>query len=165
MLSKILSAGTTLLLAVALLGIAAAADLPGEPASSRAMVELSRTHYVSGSEGSFIAYVITDPRCPHCQTLKKRIGGLDTPGIEWRYVSVGFLGEESLKLAAEKLEKELSVEGDQAARKNTEVVAGLGVRSVPAVFYETPQGKVRTFTGSGKDYVKALQRMARENGE
>jgi len=165
MLGKIVSAGTTLLLTVALLGIAAAADLPGEPADSQAMDELSRTHYVSESEGDLLVYIITDPQCPHCHTLKKRIRELDTPGIEWRYVTVGFLGGESLKLAADKLERKLSVDGDQAVRKNTKVVTGIGVRAVPAVFYRTPQGEVRTFTGSGKDDVEALRRMAREKGK
>ena len=131
MLGKIVSAGTTLLLTVALLGIAAAADLPGEPADSQAMDELSRTHYVSESEGDLLVYIITDPQCPHCHTLKKRIRELDTPGIEWRYVTVGFLGGESLKLAADKLERKLSVDGDQAVRKNTKVVTGIGVRAVP----------------------------------
>ena len=165
MLGKIVSAGTTLLLTVALLGIAAAADLPGEPADSQAMDELSRTHYVSESEGDLLVYIITDPQCPHCHTLKKRIRELDTPGMEWRYVTVGFLGGESLQLAAEKLEKELSVDGDQAVRENIRVVTELGVRTVPTVFYRTPQGEVRTFTGSGEDDLEALVRMTREKGE
>lgn len=165
MLGKRFFSVLALLFLVTLLTDASAGKEPGEPAQPGAMQKLGQSQYLHATQGSLIAYMITDPQCPACQTLKRRIEEGATPHVKWRYVIVGFMGQQSLNLGAKQVEKELSVDGELAVRENTQIAVQIGVRAVPTVYYQTPQGQVRKFIGSSKENLQALEQMARQAQE
>ena len=157
--------GLALILAVFIFAGSAAGEMPGEQVESEAMQKLGQTYYLTQTEGTLIAYMVSDPQCPACQALQERIEEGMTPDVELLYLTVGFMGQESLHLAAERLQRNLPVDGDEAVSENTRIAAEIGVRAVPTVFYQTPQGEVRKFTGSGKENLEALQRLTRQAEE
>lgn len=136
---------------------------PGN-SESRSWAELERfqgSHFIREGEGALIAYAITDPQCPACTRLHERISQGATPNVEWRWIPVGFLGPQSRNDAAALLgEAHADIDAPQAVDDNTRLASGLGVRSVPTVFYRDRNGAVRAFTGGSPEQLEALERIA-----
>lgn len=149
----------------ALLMLGCSGGAPGEAASAEVLERLGESYYLVHGDSSFQVYAFRDPHCPACSDLVEAVEDGATPNVEWRWVPVGFLGERSREDAAAQIEQEHDVDGEQAVAKNMEIAQALGVRSVPTVFYQDPEGQVRYFVGGEQQALEALDRMAADEDE
>ncbi len=147
-----------------LLGGLLAAGCPvggaAEAGSTDLFEQLSESHYIRHGDSDYKVYAFKDPNCPHCTDLTEAVEGGATPSVEWRWVPVAFLGEESLADAAATIEEAHDVDGRSAVRANMTLARELGVRSVPTVFYRDASGEIRSFVGGGEQALDALERLA-----
>lgn len=152
------------LLVIALLLIGCPNQAPGDSATapSSELQELQTGNYISEGEGNMIAYAFTDPHCPACEKLQQRVANGATPNVEWRWLPVGFLGQGARQEAAQKLEENLKIDGQQAEQENRQLAVNLGVRSVPTIFYRHPNGETYRFSGGSRQQLAGLENIAEQ---
>ncbi|GEM_PF-1993161 len=131
-----------------------------EDGSGDRFEQLSQSHYVRHGDSGYKVYAFKDPNCPHCTDLKEAVEGGATPHVEWRWIPVAFLGEDSLADAAATLEEAHDIDGRSAVRANMELAQELGVRSVPTVFYRDASGEVQFYVGGGERALEGLEALA-----
>lgn len=162
------------ILVIALLLIGCPSDAPGDstassssessgsPPATSELTEFQNSNYISEGDGNLIAYAFTDPQCPACNRLHRRVADGATPNVEWRWIPVGFLGKAAKREAAQKLAEALDIDGKQAEQENRQLAINLGVRSVPTIFYRHPNGETYRFTGGNPNQLSGLESVAKQ---
>lgn len=148
----------------------AAADAP-RPEAEWDALEAS-TWIRDGSENAErVIYAFSDPNCPFCHRFYEQTRSwIEADAVQIRHVMVGVLREDSLPKAATLLAAEdpaaalaaheaefdnggvtpadqLPAETQQAVQANNQLMAQLGIRGTPSVFYRDEEGAIRLIRG------------------
>lgn len=147
-----------------------------EPNFAEAWSQLESSHWVreGGERAERVIYVFSDPNCPYCYKLWKAMRPHIGADIQVRHILVGILRPDSVPKSATILAardpkaalhehernfdkggiapaKTISPAAQQQVIANNQLMAQLGVRATPALYYRDTNGEVRRVIGLPDD--------------